>query len=68
MRYAASSRTNTGKVTPQTLGTPHLAQCCICRATTKLLDEGLPLPEGWVYRAITVDIGHYYCPDHAHRA
>ncbi len=53
---------------PQALGTPHLAQCCICRATTKLLDQGRPLPEGWLYRTITVDVGRYYCPDHAAHA
>ncbi|MHA7145394.1 hypothetical protein ACX80U_11825 [Arthrobacter sp. TmT3-37] len=47
---------------------PALAQCCICRATTKLIDEGQPLPKGWLYRTITVDVGRYYCPDHAHKA
>lgn len=53
---------------PQALGTPSLAQCCICRATTKILDPGRPLPEGWLYRTITVDVGRYYCPTHAHKA
>jgi hypothetical protein len=47
---------------------PALAQCCICRTTTKLLDEGRPLPEGWLYRTITVDVGRFYCPEDAHRA
>ncbi len=47
---------------------PYLAQCCICRATIKRTDEDQPLPEGWLYRTITVDAGRYYCPDHAHRA
>ncbi len=47
---------------------PVLAQCCICRTTTKLLDEGRPLPQGWLYRTITVDVGRYYCPEDAHRA
>ncbi|THJ65625.1 hypothetical protein E8P82_11680 [Arthrobacter echini] len=53
---------------PQTPGTPALAQCWICRATTKILDESRPLPEGWLYRMITVDVGRYYCPRHAHKA
>lgn len=46
---------------------PALAQCCICRTTTKLLDEGRPLPDGWLYRTITVDVGRFYCPEDAHR-
>ena len=50
------------------MSTPALAQCCVCRATTRLQDEGRPLPEGWLYRTITVDVGRYYCPEHAHRA
>jgi hypothetical protein len=51
-----------------TMPSPALAQCCICRATTNLQDEGKPLPEGWLYRTVTVDIGRYYCPEHAHKA
>lgn len=51
-----------------TMPSPALAQCCICRTTTKLADEGQPLPEGWLYRTITVDVGRYYCPQDAHRA
>jgi hypothetical protein len=51
-----------------TMPSPALAQCCICRATTKLVDEGQPLPEGWLYRTITVDIGRYYCPEDAYKA
>ncbi|MEG9250216.1 hypothetical protein V6S67_19160 [Arthrobacter sp. Soc17.1.1.1] len=47
---------------------PALAQCCICRATTKLVDEHRPLPDGWVYRTITVDTGRFYCPDHSDQA
>jgi hypothetical protein len=48
---------------------PALAQCCICRTTVKLPDEeGTPLPTGWAYRAVTVDVGRYYCPTHLRRA
>jgi hypothetical protein len=51
-----------------TMPSPALAQCCICRATIKFTDEGRPLPDGWLYRTITVDVGRYYCPQDAHRA
>jgi len=50
------------------VNTPALAQCCICRATTKLPDEGQPLPSGWLYQSMTVDASRYYCPDDAARA
>jgi hypothetical protein len=56
------------RVQPAAMSNPALAQCCICRTTTKRADEDRPLPEGWVYRTITVDVGRYYCPEHAHRA
>lgn len=29
--------------------TPTLVQCCLCRATTRLVAEGRLLCEGWVY-------------------
>ncbi len=49
--------------------TPPLAQCCICRATTRLPeDDRAPLPHGWRYRSLTVDAGRYYCPRHARKA
>lgn len=51
-----------------TMTSPALAQCCICRTTTKLLDKRRPLPEGRLYRTITVDVGRYYCPEDAYRA
>lgn len=47
---------------------PALAQCGICRATTKLVDEGRSLPDGWLYRMITSDVGRYYCPKYARKA
>ncbi len=49
--------------------TPPLAQCFICRATTKLPEHvRAPLPEGWHYRSLNVGFGRYYCPRHARKA
>ena len=50
------------------MNVPVLAQCCICRTTTEILDYRLPLPRGWAYRSITADAGRYYCPRHARKA